>query len=1041
MHKRWWVATIAWVGGCIVSAGAQLLPTLPESNIQGTLAATLLENTRQMLRATAVIDHTGFDSLHTPLDATAQLQAARLDIMQGYYSLAHLRLAQYLSQRPLLPFRAQAHYLRGVAYYQERGYLLAARQFDTAAQYATISFEQTQDSQYLHLRREALYWKAIAFSQLSAYEAAEQSFRELLHTGGEYEDDAYAGLAAIAEMQGDYPRALTYYDSILVVAPKGAWVITAHIRAAQQLLLLRQPRQALQRLAAASDMLSAAQSSHLPYLERQQLPPHTTALVQLLYAEALSQLRQFDQAVERYHVVIGDTTLQGSALRWQAYLGLGWAELNRARYSVALAAYRTVLDSLDDRLSLQRAQALLYIGVALERSGDVLAAIEHYDALISDETFPLRAQAYLERGQIEYERRQYTTAAALFDRASRAASDPATMLRSLLLRGRAEFDQQRWQAALRTFTEVVTTAQNFSPTVIPNLSLLLAEAILYRGIAYCIESRYVDAIADLGQVVSQFPTHPRRDEALLWLAESYERINMLDNAVEALQLLLNTYPTSAYREDALYNLGWAQFRMQRFEDAKTTFDRLLSEFPRSRYALDVTLRKADILYLTKKYADAVRLYRQVVKTTPTSDDGEYAHFQLGQSLYRLGDYNNAVEQFRHFVRTFPESPIADDALYNIAWIRMLQGRWTDAIEMFETLLRSYRQSELAPYARFYIAQCTYNSGQYVRAIDLYRQFLAEYPSTPMTGQAIEAIQDAYIALGQDSLAVAVAREYIEKDPASEHSAQIQLRTTDIFVRNRDYENAIREYERFIEQYPNSRYLPEALYGLLKSSLAVGREHQAVQILRRLEQDYSSSEYTELALSDLATTYQERAMLDRADSLFAIIMQRYPNRESFAKAAYERARIALVRGDTSKACALWFEATRGSGEYAYQAYYRLGMWYRERGRSDSARAMFRPIIHYTDNPALAAEAAYRIGELWQQEGNCIAASDTFTIVLDRFEGTEDWYTLSLLGTAECAEKLGNIEKARQLYQTILILRPDDDFGRTAAARRRRLEKKR
>jgi TolA-binding protein len=103
-------------------------------------------------------------------------------------------------------------------------------------------------------------------------------------------------------------------------------------------------------------------------------------------------------------------------------------------------------------------------------------------------------------------------------------------------------------------------------------------------------------------------------------------------------------------------------------------------------------------------------------------------------------------------------------------------------------------------------------------------------------------------------------------------------------------------------------------------------------------------------------------------------------------------------------------------------------------------MFRPIVDYTDNPALAAEAAYRIAELWQSQGNCTAAADTFSIVLDRFEGIEDWYTLSLLGLAECAEAQGDRAKARELYQTIMILRPDDDFGRTAAARRRRLEKR-
>jgi len=1034
---EWMTATLLALSSATLSAHGQLLSPLPEDVLHRTLEAVLLEQSQQSLRASEVLGRQLAPPLGQLLDASPELQAIRLELLCGNRQLAIARLSSYLEQRPILPFRAEAYYLRGVAQFDERRYALAALDFDSAA--TQVREHKQQDSSDRQFLRRAQYWKAVALMHHSSFEQATQSFSQLLEDPSDYCDDAYVGLGTIAEFRGDYRAALAYYDSALACSAQGNLVVTAHIRAAQQLLLLRQPRQALQRLAAARHALDMIRQERA-LLPQQNLVPDADALIELLTAEALSQIGQFAQAIERYYAVTASGTLQHSALRWQAYLGIGWAELNRRRYPDAIAAYRTVIDSVADVLSLQRAQALLFRAVAVERSGDVLNAIELFDALIADPAFPLRAQALIERGQIEYTRAQYRTAWVLFDRAYRAASDPATMLRGLLLRARAEFDLRRWDSTIRSCNELEQHAQRLTATVVPNLELLTAEALLLRGIAAANDGRYSDAITDLGLFIARYPNHDRRDEALLWLAECYERSNMLENAVAALEQLLNQYPNSLRREEALYNLGWAQFRLRKFDAATQTFDRLLAEFPRTPHGIDVTLRKADMLYLSKKYADAARLYRQVVKTTPQSDDGEYALFQVGQSLYRLGDYTNAAEHFRSFVRNFPESPIADDALYNIAWIRMLQGKWDDAIAMFNTLLRSYPNSELAPAARFYIAQCTYNSGQYVRAIDLYRQFLADYPSSSLAGQAIEAIQDAYINLGQDSLAVEVGREYIERNPTSEQSAQIAFRTTDIFVRNRDFSSAIKEYERFIEQYPSSRYVPDALYGLLKSLLELGKADDAERVLRRLVQHYDSSQATELALVDMAAYWASNSFSQRADSLFSVVMTRYPGTQSFARAAFERARIALARGDSTSALALWRLATTGAGEYAYQAYYRLGMWYRERGSSDTARAMFRPIIGYNDNPPLAAEAAYRIGELWQREGNCAAAADTFSLVLDRFEGIEDWYTLSLLGLAECAETQGDRAKARQLYQTIMILRPDDDFGRTAAARRRRLEKR-
>ncbi len=1045
MPKRWrtvagWVTAMLLVfSSGTLPAHGQLLSPLPDDVLHRTLEGVLLEHLDQSLRASEALGRQLAPPVSQLLDASPELEALRVELLRGNRQIVSARLSSYLEQRPILPFRGEAYYLRGVALFDEERYHLAALDFDSAATHALQRYHKRGDSTDREFWLRSLYWKAVALMHHSSFDQAAKSFRQLLDNPSDYCDDAYVGLGTIAEFHGDYRAALAAYDSALACGARGNFIVTAHIRSAQQLLLLRQPRQALQRLAAARQVLDMiGQGSAL--LPPQNLVPDADALIELLTAEALSQIGQFAQAIEHYRTVAASGTLRHSPLRWQAYLGIGWAELNRGRYSDAITAYRTVSDSVADVLSLQRAQALLFGAVAVERNGNIQNAIELFDALIADPAFPLRAQALIERGQIEYTRGQYRTAWVLFDRAYRAASDPATMLRGLLLRARTEFDLRRWDSTIRSCNELEQHTRRLSATVVPNIELLTAEAMRLRGIAAANHGRYSDAITDLGSFIARDQNHSRRDEALLWLAECYERSNMLENAVAALEQLLTRYPNSSRREEALYNLGWAQFRLRKFDAATQTFDRLLAEFPRTPHGIDVTLRKADMLYLSKKYADAARLYRQVVKTTPQSDDGEYALFQVGQSLYRLGDYTNAAEHFRSFVRSFPESPIADDALYNIAWIRMLQGKWDDAIAMFTALMRSYPNSELAPAARFYIAQCTYNSGQYVRAIDLYRQFLADYPSSPLAGQAIEAIQDAYINLGQDSLAVEVAREYIERNPTSEQNAQIAFRTTDIFVRNRDFTSAIKEYERFIEQYPHSRYVPDALYGLLKSLLELGKADDAEQVLRRLVQHYDSSQATELALIDMAAYWASNSFSQRADSLFSVVMARFPRTQSFARAAFERARIALARGDSASALALWRQATCGAGEYAYQAYYRLGMWYRERGSSDSARAMFRPIIGNNDNPPLAAEAAYRIGELWQRDGNCTAAADTFSLVLDRFEGIEDWYTLSLLGLAECAETQGDRAKARELYQTLMILRPDDDFGRTAAARRRRLEKR-
>jgi TolA-binding protein len=107
--------------------------------------------------------------------------------------------------------------------------------------------------------------------------------------------------------------------------------------------------------------------------------------------------------------------------------------------------------------------------------------------------------------------------------------------------------------------------------------------------------------------------------------------------------------------------------------------------------------------------------------------------------------------------------------------------------------------------------------------------------------------------------------------------------------------------------------------------------------------------------------------------------------------------------------------------------------------DSARSLFRRIAGATDNSALAAECVYRIGESWLSYREYVNAQSAFEEVKNTFDGVEDWYTLSLIGLGECYEKSNNISKARETYQTVIILHPEDDFGTTAQSRLKRLRK--
>ena len=116
-----------------------------------------------------------------------------------------------------------------------------------------------------------------------------------------------------------------------------------------------------------------------------------------------------------------------------------------------------------------------------------------------------------------------------------------------------------------------------------------------------------------------------------------------------------------------------------------------------------------------------------------------------------------------------------------------------------------------------------------------------------------------------------------------------------------------------------------------------------------------------------------------------------------------------------------------------------MYYRVLGLNDSARAEFAILAVNEDDKLLAAESQYRIGELWMRDKNTDAAIDAFVKVKEAFPGYEDWYSLSLLNVGECYEEKQNFVTAREVYEILETLRPEDDFGKTAKRRLKRLPK--
>ncbi len=983
--------------------------------------------------------------LRAPRDArefamcTAQYQSG--DLLS-----ADLALQNFMSLHPHSAFHPRAQMLRAEIAFRRTSLDSAAHLYAAAYAENMSAYQSTQDSLFLRTAHVAAFWEATSFSLLGRYEDATQPYNNsLLFERGQYADDALFALGQIEEGRLNYDKAITYYRRVETEYPLSNVVLISKIRHAQCLLFLRESSNAITVLASAENTRQSVIESQeqtqasAKTIEAQNEFEESNRSIRYLRAEAMNQRALYDSALVEFNRVITDSNCSAD-LKYQSMLGAGWSSLNLKRWDEAVHYYDLIIDSTGNDESHSQAMARLYRSVAWKQRGNRDDAARELAFLSSSARYSQTALALLELGQMQYEDAHYDQARRSLERALHESPDGLSSLRITILLGAVYTQLQDWKHAISSYQNAEIMARKASVHAVPQRDFFIREAMFKRAICYVQDFQYREAISDLNAVVAAKSDDDRMDEILFWLAEAYSHAHLMKNAEETYQKILMNYGASKRREESYYGLGWVYFQTEVFDKAGSTFAKMLNEFPTSRFAQEVRNRVGDVQYKSKSYLEAAKTYREAYKMNPKEDQGQYAAFQIGLCLYRAKDYTNAITQLRSFVKNYPKSFVADHAQYTIGYIYTIIERHDDAISAFEELLRSYPNSEQAPAAMYYIANSFFAKGDYEQAATRFRSLMGLYPTTYFGIEALRGLQESLSALGRGDEAIEVGKSYVESNPDGAMKEQISMKTIELFMRKGDYCSAAKEYQEFLKKYPDSEYGAEALYFMAKSQLELNDADAARASFGLLFARYPKSDFAAKGLLQSAILELGRSDISKADSLFELVGRSFPSTELAAQAHFERAQMTMIKGDTAKALELFHASAQlHLGEYSYQALYRLGMFYRAHDLNDSARSYFAQIGMYQDNVALAAECYYRIGELYLTEKNYAKAAENFELVKSKFDGIEDWYTLSLINLGECYEKLGEQAKAKEVYQTIIILHPSDDYGKSAQSRLKRIGK--
>lgn len=979
---------------------------------------------------------------NNPSKDKSLLLKAKIDYSQDNLNVAFHQLSNFIKTRSNSPFIPFAELMRGLISLEQKKYNDAEVFFEAAIIYAESDIDERDRNTYSDIAHLANFWYAISLSKQGRTLEAISPFvsAAINYPDGDYADEALYNIGRIYEINLKHDSAISYFRLNSRSYPFRNTYLSSLVAEASNLLSLRQPTSALLALNQAETLLDhiiLKDSISLQY-EEQTSVDNIREIILYLKGESYNIAANYQEASNVFDFFL--QTYADSEFIDLIRLGYGWSLLNLNKNSLALEQYEKIIQNNEDNPSKVLTTAQLYKVVALKRDGMKEIAKKELIALSSQPAYPLLGNVLLELGQIYYEEEDYETSIKTLERAAIETQDGRILVRINLLLASAYMERGLWDRAAKEYKKAIKLAESSNEIYMPRKKWYLLEANLKLGISLINSMRSAEAISNLQYFLANGKDDPRMDEAIFWLAEAFYKNDLLKNAIENYDKILKNFPASSRREESIYGIGWAHFRLQEFDKSSVYFENLVKEFPKSKFAVEVLTRQGDGYYLKKNFKPAAEFYSKASKLSPGSDEGQYATYQLANAQYRMGANEQAISSLLRFVQLYNKSKFAPNALYLVGWIRFQENKYKEAIDNFNFMITAYSQSTLVPRAYYAIGDCYYNMGDYENAITNYKIVIESFPGSDLAPESIKSIQYCLISLGRDNEAIDIANKYVETNPESPFAPVFQKKIGEMFYQGQKYNDAVNEFSKFVEKHPQDESTPEVLFMMAKSYINLNNSEKAKDILKKIQLYYPKSEWAPTALLESGLLHLEMADVATADSLLASIETNYPNTDFAAQGAFERAIIKYRQGDTVSALNLFLNVNNKyeKSDWGDQSIYRIAMHYRGNGQYDSARTYFALISDVKENPKISSEARYRIGELYFRDKDYQNAINNFVIVKDNFEGFEDWYSLSLLNLGEAYEKIGNNDSAREIYNTLEIIRPNDDFGKTAKSRLKRMK---
>jgi len=489
-----------------------------------------------------------------------------------------------------------------------------------------------------------------------------------------------------------------------------------------------------------------------------------------------------------------------------------------------------------------------------------------------------------------------------------------------------------------------------------------------------------------------------------------------------------------------------------------------------------------------QHEEAVEAYRQVLDVGSVAEDFKsLVQFQVAETRFFAKEYGEATKEYKLYVELFPETREAGKAYFYAGWSEFNSKEYDQSIETLNGMLAAYPQDRYAPDSQYRIASAFYEKGEYAKSVEMAQITLDQYPNSPVIAQALYLQARAYDQMGRDEEAIKAYRDvrnlydrmfellrgsfregknvdfenyrelfetsslrvaeifrktdqfeeaYQELIAAQEtaeerfYKAKVQMRIGDNYMEWEKFDEAWTAYNQVIELYGDTPYPPNAQYQKGEAKYFAGDYAAAREDYLQLLVDYPDSEtgLRSAALYSAGWSAEKLGVVDQAIASYTQAVDNFPRSDQaplcllrIARLNYEQQKVQEAI-EAYKAITESYQDTRHTAD----AYYGLGILYRDEDRKDEAIAAFSKVDRDARETYIAAliEAA----NLYISQDRIAEGRALLNQLLEGVTGDRDLEARAHFQMAQLDLNNKNYVDAVERYTMVLEEYPESDVIR-------------